>query len=148
MKAGEIDRKALGLLVLNDQKEMGRLEALIHPLVTSKRSEFLRRTQMRGERLVVLDIPLLFEGKGLDEVDATIVVTANSEEQRRRVLARPGMNEDKFAALLQRQITDQEKRRRAHFIVQTRKSMASTERQIRRIIAIANYVSHRNLKYK
>jgi dephospho-CoA kinase len=139
VRDGVVDRKALGALVLNDPKSMSHLEAIIHPMVKSKRIEFLRRMQTRGERLIVLDIPLLFEGGGLEEVDAILVVTAHKDEQRRRVLARPDMNQAKFSAIIEKQLPDNEKKMRAHFIVQTNKSLLSTERQIKRLISAICY---------
>ncbi len=135
IREGRIDRTALGALVLSDRKSMARLEAVIHPLVIAERIDFLRRMRAYGTRLVVLDIPLLFETAGERGIDAIIVVTANATEQRRRVLARPGMNEDKLGSILDRQLPDREKRKRAQFIVQTRTTLESTERQIRRIIS-------------
>jgi dephospho-CoA kinase len=89
----------------------------------------------KGRRLIVMDVPLLFETGGNVDVDATVVVSARARDQRERVLSRPGMDEAKFSAILKRQLPDDEKRRRAHFIVQTSRGMASTRRQLMTIIA-------------
>ena len=135
VKEGRVDRKALGALVLGNQESMARLEAIVHPLVEARRTGFIHDMRGKGDRMIVLDIPLLFEAGGVKEVDGIVVVTAGVAEQRRRVLARPGMSEDKFVAILDRQIPDREKRARAHFVVQTRTSLESTKRQIGRIIS-------------
>ena len=100
-----------------DPEALARLEAIVHPLVRESAAEFLAKCREAGHRLAVLDVPLLLETGGAERVDCIVVVTAAPEIQRARVLARPGMTEAKFAALLARQLPDAEKRRRAHFLV-------------------------------
>ncbi|TCK29955.1 dephospho-CoA kinase [Ancylobacter aquaticus] len=116
---GRIDRSRLGALVLGDDAAMKRLEAIVHPLVRAREKAFLERAAEAGEPVAVLDIPLLYETGAQDRVDAVLVVTAPEAVQRARVLARPGMTEPTFAAILSRQMPDIEKRRRADFVVDT-----------------------------
>ena len=114
-----VNRAALGRSVIGKPSAMKKLEAIIHPLVENERREFLKKTTGSGARLAVLDIPLLYETGDEKHCDAVVVVTAPAEIQRRRVLERPGMNEEKFAKLLQSQMPDEEKRKRADFIIDT-----------------------------
>jgi dephospho-CoA kinase len=135
IRQGRIDRGLLGARVIGDTAAMARLEAIVHPLVVERRRAFLGKVRAAGARLAVLDVPLLFETRGEVDVDAIVIVTAGATVQRERVLSRQGMNEAKFAALLERQMADAEKRRRAHFIVQTSGGFDATRRQIRTIIS-------------
>ena len=135
IREGRINRNELGVLVLADAEGMSKLEAVVHPLVQAQLAKFLDRMRNDGRPLAVVDVPLLFETGGSAEVDGIVVVSARECDQRERVLSRPGMDEAKFAAILKRQLPDVEKRRRAHFIVQTSRSMASTKRQLIIIIA-------------
>lgn len=111
-----IDRMALKAWIARDPKALAAIEAVVHPLVAADRHDFLVGT---SAPLVVLDIPLLFETGADRDLDATLLVTAPPEEQRRRVLARPGMTEAQFAAILSRQMPDREKRARATHIIET-----------------------------
>lgn len=137
VRAGVIDRDRLAKRVLNNPEALARLEAIIHPLVRHDSRRFLARTAEQGARIVVFDIPLLFETKGETRVDAVVVVSAPVDVQRARVLARPGMTEDKLAAILARQLPDAEKRRRAHFIVDTSRGFDSARVQVRGILRAA-----------
>ena len=116
---GKVDRALLSRHVLGKPDAMKRLEAIVHPLVREEEIAFLDRARSEGCRAALLDIPLLFETSGDRRVDVTVVVTADPAVQRQRVLARPGMTEERFEALLSRQMPDQEKRRRAHFRIDT-----------------------------
>jgi dephospho-CoA kinase len=116
---GVVDRKALGAAVAGRPDRLKSLEAIVHPLVHREESRALTEAVRRGHRLILLDIPLLFETHGEQRCDAVLVTTVSSEEQKRRVLARPGMTEALFHAILQRQMPDAEKRRRAHAIIDT-----------------------------
>jgi dephospho-CoA kinase len=118
-----------------DGDGMRALERIVHPLVAAERRAFLRECARKGEKLAALDVPLLFETGGHDDVDAVAVVSAPLEEQRRRVLARPGMTPEKFEAILSRQVPDEEKRRRAHFVIDTGVAMSETERAVRAMVA-------------
>lgn len=132
---GVVDRARLAAAVLGDDAAMKRLEAIIHPLVREEKLRFLARHRAAATPLVVLDIPLLFEGGGDRDVDCTLVVTADAEVQRQRVLSRPGMTEDKFRAVLARQMSDAEKRRRADYIIDTGLGMEHARAEVARIIA-------------
>jgi dephospho-CoA kinase len=127
---GVVDRVKLGAAVLGNAEAMKRLEAIIHPLVGETQARFRRECRARGERLVVLDVPLLFETGGDARVDVVTVVSAPPEVQRQRVLARPGMTAEKLDALLARQIPDAEKRQRAHVVLDTSRDFDVTRRQV------------------
>jgi dephospho-CoA kinase len=132
---GAVDRKRLSALVLDDPQALRRLGETIHPLVRADADAFLERQRKQGAPLVVLDIPLLFETGGTDRVDSILVVTAPPEVQKQRVLARPGMTEEKFAAILANQVADREKRRNADFVIDTGAGMEATRREVRAVIA-------------
>jgi dephospho-CoA kinase len=131
---GKVDREKLSAQVLGKPDAFKRLEAIVHPLVRQASVRFLETARARGARVVVLDIPLLFETRGEGRVDAVVVVSAPADVQRERVLGRPGMTEEKFAAILAKQVPDAEKRRRAHFIVDTSRSFDSARAQVRGIL--------------
>ena len=116
---GAIDRVRLGRRVVGDPVAFARLEAIVHPLVREAEDAFRAAPRARGAASSLLDMPLLFETGGETRVDAVVVVSTTAERQRQRVLARPGMTEERFAALLARQMPDAEKRARAHFIIDT-----------------------------
>jgi dephospho-CoA kinase len=132
--ADGIDRRKLGDLVLNNPAEMKRLEALVHPLVGAHRRAFVEKARAQGARLAVCDVPLLFE-TGLDrEMDAIVVVSAPFQVQKARVLARPGMTEERFNAILQKQWPDEDKRRRAHVVIDTSRSVEDAREQISHLL--------------
>ena len=128
-----VDRAKLGAAVFGRPAERVALEAIVHPAVRAARARFLRRN--RARRFVILDIPLLFETKGEKRLDGVIVVTAPAWKQRRRVLARPGMNPKKFRQILRLQTPDAQKRRRADFLIHTGGTFAETRAQVRRLVA-------------
>ena len=132
---GAVDRAALSRLAKADPKVLTSLEAIVHPLVAAERSAFLAAAQEAGAPVAVLDIPLLFETGGQDAVDAVVVVTADAEVQRTRVLARAGMDADKLALLLSRQTPDADKRARAHFVVDTGHGIDPARAQVATIMA-------------
>ena len=131
---GVVDRAALGPMVIGRPEAMARLEAIVHPLVAAARTRFLERARASGAAIAVLDVPLLLETGSAGACDAVCVVTAPADVQRTRVLARPGMTEEKLAGILARQMPDAEKRRRAHFLVDTSRGFPSAERQVRDIV--------------
>lgn len=135
VKAGVLDRQALGARVFGNKEALRRLEAIVHPLVGRMQRAFLRRAALAGERLVVLDIPLLFEGMGERRVDATLVVSAPAFLQRRRVLARPGMTAEKFEGILRQQVPDSLKRRKASIVIPTGMGLAPTRAALREAVA-------------
>ncbi len=114
-----LKRKALGDLVFNDSAHRTTLEAILHPLVREVQNKFIRSCTAKGVEMVCLDIPLLFETGAEQRVDYTIVVSAPYHLQRARVLDRPGMSEEKFLAILDRQMPDKEKCLRADYIIKT-----------------------------
>ncbi|HZH52642.1 MAG TPA: dephospho-CoA kinase [Microvirga sp.] len=130
---GAVDRAKLGAAVLGKPERMKELEAVVHPLVREEEEAFLRRAS--AAPMAILDIPLLFETGGEARCDAVLVVTAPAPVQRKRVMARPGMTEEKFKAILAKQMPDAEKRARAHFILDTGRGFPSAEVQARSILA-------------
>lgn len=131
---GVVDRARLSAMVLADPAAMARLEAIVHPLVAADRDAFLAGSARAGHKLAILDIPLLFEIGGEKEVDAVVVVTAPESVQKSRVLARPGMTEARFQAILAKQVPDAEKRRRAHFVIETHRGFEAARRQVAAIL--------------
>lgn len=131
---GAVDRARLGAAVLGNPAGMKQLEAIVHPLVREEEEAFLRRVSALAP-IAVLDIPLLFETGGEARCDAVLVVTAPAAVQRARVMARPGMTEEKFRAILAKQMRDEDKRARAHFLVETGRGFSSAEAQVRSILA-------------
>jgi dephospho-CoA kinase len=123
-----VDRAKLGAQVFGNAAALARLEALVHPAVQAARREFL--IEHGGRPLVVFDIPLLYEKGGVEEVDAVAVVSAPSDVQRARVLARPGMTPERFAQILALQMPDAEKRARADYLIDTGASHAETRAEI------------------
>jgi dephospho-CoA kinase len=132
---GKVDRLKLGERVIGHADEIRRLERIVHPLVAAVRDEFLAEARRRGAKVAVLDIPLLYETGGESLCDAVVVVSAPAQIQRERVLARPGMTEAKFAALLAKQMPDVDKRARADFVVDTSKGFDAARAQVRDILA-------------
>jgi dephospho-CoA kinase len=131
---GAVDRNRLASLVLGDAEAMERLEAIVHPLVWEGRRRFLEEQARRGVKVAVLDIPLLFETGAEKDVDAIVVVTAPKSLQRARVLARANMTEEKFESIVARQTPDEEKRRRADFIVHTDAGLEAARGEVRAIL--------------
>ncbi len=131
---GGVDRARLSTAVLGRPEALAKLEAIVHPLVRAEEQAFLARARKSGATVAVLDVPLLLETGGEGRCDAVVVVTAPVEVQRKRVLGRPGMSEEKLAAILARQMPDAEKRRRAHFLVDTSRGLVAAERQVRSIL--------------
>ena len=132
--SGKVDRARLAEHVLDDPAAIRRLEAIIHPLVRESEVKFLADAAARAEPVVVLDIPLLFETGGEQRVDAVVVVSAGAEAQRNRVLGRPGMTESKLESILAKQMPDAEKRRRAHFVVDSSGGLDSARAQVHGIL--------------
>ena len=131
---GEVDRAALSAILLAQPTRIGELEAIVHPLVRKAQEAFVETAQKAGSAVAVLEIPLLFETGGERRVDVTVVVSAPASIQRERVLARPGMTPEKLDRLLARQMPDEEKRRRADFVVDTGGTIADTQAQVDRLL--------------
>ena len=128
IREGKVDRAALGDKVRGDDAAFKRLNALVHPAIVSDRTAFL--LSHADDNLVVLDIPLLFETGGEARVDKVLVVSAPAEVQRQRVMTRPGMTEVRFVDILNRQISDAEKRQRADFVIDTSKSLEASRKDV------------------
>ena len=132
--AGKVDRNKLAQRVLGDAAALQQLESIVHPLVHAAEQQLLAEARARGDKVVVLDIPLLFETGGDQRVDAVVVVSAPPEVQRNRVLQRPGMTLEKLELILERQIPDEQKRRRADFVVDTSRGLEDARKQVRTIL--------------
>lgn len=131
---GQIDRKILSASVLGKPDQLKKLENIVHPLVHAKEQQFLRDAEAKGAKLVVLDIPLLFETGGTGRVDKILVVSAPYDIQRQRVLERENMTEEKFQSILARQMPDAEKRAKADFIVDTGQDKDFARQQVSEIL--------------
>ena len=129
-RTGEVDREVLRKSIEDDPNLLSRIEAVIHPLVAEDRRGFLDEAQ---SEMVVVDVPLLFETGGDRSVDVTVVVSATADSQRDRVLARPGMTEERLQSILSRQMPDAEKRRRADFVIETL-GLEEARRQVHDVI--------------
>jgi dephospho-CoA kinase len=134
VRDGAVDRAALGAMVMNDTAAMKTLEAIVHPLVRAAEERFLARARAGGHRMVVLDIPLLFETGGEGRCDAVVVVSAPAPVQKARVMARPGMTGERFAAILAKQMPDSQKRARAHVVIDTGRGFEAARRQVDDVI--------------
>jgi dephospho-CoA kinase len=131
-----VNRTALAERVLGEPEQLRRLEALVHPAVAAARQDFI--ASHAGAPVILLDIPLLFEAGGVNQVDKVAVVSAAPDVQRARTLARSGMTPEKFEQILARQLPDAEKRARADFVIPTDVSLAETRASVRRILACLN----------
>jgi dephospho-CoA kinase len=145
-KDGRIDREELSRRVVGDPAALKRLESIVHPLVRAAQARFLADAERSGAPVAVLDVPLLFETGGDQRVDAVVVVSAPADVQRARTLDRAGMTAEKFDALMQKQMPDAEKRRRADFIVDTSQSFDSARAQVRAILAAVRAIRGRKGK--
>jgi dephospho-CoA kinase len=131
---GAVARKALGQRVFGRPTELRRLERILHPMVRTVERRWVARARAHRAQLVVLDIPLLFETDRIDRIDGVIVVSAPARLQRARVMRRPGMTGERLAAILNSQLPDREKRRRADFVVHTGLSRAATARELAAVV--------------
>jgi dephospho-CoA kinase len=131
---GSIDRPALGRIVFADDQKRRVLEGILHPLVWESQAAFKKEMEAKGHPVVVLDIPLLYETGAEQRVDKVIVVSAPAFIQKKRVMARPGMTEERLKGILALQVPDHEKRARADYVVNTGIGKAFTQRALRKII--------------
>lgn len=134
VKEGVVDRQKLADAVVGNPDALKKLENVVHPLVRADSERFLDENRKRGAPIVVLDIPLLFEKGGEERVDRIVVVTAPAEIQRERVLARAGMTEKKLEGILALQMPDEEKRKRADFIIDTGHGLEPARKAVRNIL--------------
>lgn len=133
VSGGSLDRGRLSEMALAHPGELKALEAIVHPAVQAARQAFI--DEHREATALLFEIPLLFETGGESAFDTIIVVSAPAEIQRRRVLEREGMTEEKLSSILDRQMPDEEKRRRADFVIDTGTDLSTTEVQVRDIIS-------------
>jgi dephospho-CoA kinase len=134
VRAGRVDRAALSKILAGDDTAFRRLEAIVHPLVAEENRKFLAQATADGAAIVVQDIPLLFETGGHTRMDAVVVVSAPVHIQRKRVLERSGMTPEKLDQILSRQMPDEEKRAKAHFVVETDKGLDHAFAQVKTIV--------------
>jgi dephospho-CoA kinase len=144
-ESGGIDRKLLGRHVFGDPVALERLEHILHPMVEVAERRFLGRARVRREPIAVLDIPLLFETGGDRRCDYVLVVSAPAFVQRQRVLRRPGMTAIRMGAILEKQMPDREKRRRADFVVSTGAGRDLTLRRLRTVVRLLRSESSRSI---
>ncbi len=132
---GKVDRVLLSQQVLGNPEAMKRLEEIVHPLVREEEQTFLDLARLDGHSVVLMDIPLLFETGGEDRVDIVVVVTADADIQRERVLSRDGMNEERFLAILAKQVPDPIKREKADYLIDTGLGIEAAERRVDDILS-------------
>jgi dephospho-CoA kinase len=132
---GKVNRVKLSALLLKRPTGFKELEGIVHPRIRQGERRFLQAEHAQGARMAVLEVPLLFEAGGFEKVDVKVVVSADSEIQRRRVLPRPGMTAEKLKTIISRQMSDAEKRARADFVVDTADTIETCNSQIDHIIA-------------
>jgi dephospho-CoA kinase len=135
VKDGRVDRDELSRRVVGNETETKRLQSIVYPLMGDERQRFLDEARAKAADIVVFDIPLLYETGGHANMDAVVVCSAPGHVQRERVMARPGMTADKFDYLLSRQMADEEKRAKAHFVVVTDKGLDHAFEQVKMIVA-------------
>jgi dephospho-CoA kinase len=142
---GKVDREKLSAKVVHDTAAMKRLEEIVHPMLHVYRRAFLEQAERSGAAVAVVDVPLLFETGGEQDVDAVVVVTTTPDVQRNRIMARNNMTSEKLEAILARQLPDAEKRTRADFVVDTSHGLDHVRAQIREILAAAAKMPRRRL---
>ena len=135
-----VDRKALGALVFGDKAALTALEHITHPLVGADRGRFLARAALARRSIVAIDVPLLFEGRGPNEYDAVVVVSAPAFLQRQRALARPGMTPERLKGILARQWPDAKKRRHADVVIPTGLGKRETLRLLRQVLTLLHKI--------
>jgi len=133
---GTVNRDVLGKLVLGDDSKIKLLESIVHPLVDEHRQAFFANLAAAGDRLAVIDHPLLFETGGFGKVDTIVVVSARPDQQRARVLARPGISAERFESILARQVPDAEKRARADHVVDTSTTLEQTAAAVADLVVL------------
>ena len=133
--ADGVDRAKLRTAILADPTLLKQIEAVIHPLVGQDRAHFIAEARTEGEKLVLCDIPLLYEGGSERHLDKVVVVTAPADVQRARVMERPGMTAEAFETILSKQVPDAVKREKADFLIDTSQGMAAARTRVTEIIA-------------
>lgn len=131
---GVVDRRRLSENLAKNPAKFGELEAIVHPLVRQREKEFVRQQRDLGQPVALLDIPLLFETGAESRVDKIVVVSCAPDVQRKRVLDRPGMSEEKFNLIISRQMPDAEKRSRADYVIDTGLGIDKAREQVKTIL--------------
>lgn len=134
--AAGVNRAALSARLKENSAGFAKLEAIVHPAIAQAIEAFIAGQSQHGADFLVLDIPLLFEAEWNCYCDVTVVVSAAAEEQKKRVLSRPGMTEEKFALILSHQMPDSEKRRRADYVIDTGGALSATQNQVRELMDV------------
>ncbi|MES5101000.1 dephospho-CoA kinase [Agrobacterium sp. BA1120] len=136
---GQVNRQRLGEALRQNPANFEKLEQIVHPLVRKKQHVFLDHERQGGAEFALLDIPLLFETGAESRVDKIVVVSCDADIQRQRVMSRPGMTEEKFQMILARQMPDEEKRRRADFIIDTGRGIEEARVQVKAVLAALRF---------
>jgi len=131
---GKVDRALLSARVVHDAAAMKQLEQIVHPMLGASRQKFFQDAERSGAPVAVVDVPLLYETGGEKRVDAVVVVTTSTENQRERILARGTMTNEVLDSILARQLPDAEKRQRADFVVDTSHGLDPVRARIRDIL--------------
>ncbi|CBI75686.1 Dephospho-CoA kinase [Bartonella clarridgeiae 73] len=131
---GQVNRLKLSEILINNIEKLKILEEIIHPLVQKKEREFINIARQQKKKLVVLDIPLLFETKSENRVNSVVVVSSPPEIQKARAMNRPNMNEEKFLIINTKQVSDKQKRKYADFVIDTGKDLENTRQQVLKVI--------------
>lgn len=134
--ANGVDRDALAKRVLNDAAALKKLESIVHPLVALEQQKFLEQAAAQNAEIIVIDVPLLYETGGQKRVDCVVLVSAPYELQRERVLERAGMSEEKFQAILAKQVPDAEKRQQADFIIDSSQGLDAAMAQVEALMPL------------
>lgn len=129
-----IDRKKLGRIVFEDTKKLKTLEKILHPIARKSQMEFIQKMRKLGRKMVVLEIPLLFETGAQTRVDFVVCVSAPKDIQRRRVMARKNMTKEKFEQILARQMPDEAKRANSDFVINTGLGLSQTMKDIKSMV--------------
>jgi dephospho-CoA kinase len=133
---GDIDRQQLGAIVFNNPEKMQQLESILHPLIQSSADRFVEEMSAQGHHIIFLDIPLLFEVGRDKDMDYSLVVTTSPEIQKQRVLSRPNMTQEKFNAILAKQMPDSEKRQKADFVIHMEHGLDQAKQDLLKTIKI------------
>ena len=133
VRSGTLDRECLAQIVLEDPSKLSALEAIVHPAVQEWRQAFIEKNP--DAEALIFEIPLLFETRSEKDFDKIVVVSAPPDLQRARVLERRGMSASKLDSILRRQMSDEEKRKRADYVIDTSADLSTTEAQVRDILA-------------
>ncbi len=132
---GHIHRPKLGMLVFSDEQKLRALEMLLHPLVRKKGDEFYKACEAAGKKMIVQDIPLLFETGADKTCHVVIVVYAPEDIQAERVLSREQMTPEKYEKIKEFQLSSEEKIKKADYVIYTDKDKDAIEEEVKNIIA-------------